>query len=72
MYIAVADYLTLSFLSNRKDILFANESPMASVKLIDFGLSQEMKDHEHITDSAGTIYTMAPEVLKGDYHKEAE
>jgi serine/threonine protein kinase len=38
-----------------ENILFANDSPMASVKLIDFGLSQEMKEHEHIKDSAGTM-----------------
>ena len=38
-----------------ENILFASDAPTAAVKLIDFGLSQEIQDHEHIKDSAGTM-----------------
>lgn len=38
-----------------------------SVKVIDFGLSRKYAMKEHLHDTVGTVYTMAPEVLKGDY-----
>lgn len=48
-----------------ENILFANTSPMSGVKLIDFGLSKVYAGDRKLTEIAGTIYTMAPEVLKG-------
>lgn len=51
--------------------IFANNSPRAEVKLIDFGLSQVFGKDE-MTEGVGTIYTMAPEVLKGSYTKQAD
>jgi len=36
-------------------VLFANDSPQAEVKLIDFGLSK-MFGHEELTDGVGTMY----------------
>lgn len=62
-------FVILIFLSVA--VLFANESPQAEIKLIDFGLSK-MFGHEELTDGVGTIYTMAPEVLKGKYTKQAD
>jgi hypothetical protein len=41
---------------------------MASVKLIDFGLSQEMKEHEHIKDSAGTMWVNTPNISQTNNH----
>lgn len=50
-----------------ENILFVNDSPTAEVKLIDFGLSKVYGDNAQLTEGVGTIYTMAPEVLKGNY-----
>lgn len=54
-----------------ENILFVNESPQAEIKLIDFGLSRTF-GNEELTDGVGTIYTMAPEVIKGSYTKQAD
>ena len=54
-----------------ENILFANNSPRAEIKLIDFGLSAKF-GKEDLTEGVGTIYTMAPEVLKGKYTKSAD
>lgn len=40
--------------------------------MIDFGLSREIAEHEELTGVAGTIYTMAPEVLQGHHSKPAD
>jgi calcium-dependent protein kinase len=57
-----------------ENILFVNTLPQAEVKLIDFGLSKRYgKDGiEDMTEGVGTVYTMAPEVLRGSYTKEAD
>lgn len=49
-----------------ENVLFVNESPQAEIKLIDFGLSKIYGDNTELTEGVGTIYTMAPEVLRGD------
>ena len=67
-----------------ENILFVNNSPKAEIKLIDFGLSKiygrggaghDVEGHgspQIFTEGVGTIYTMAPEVLKGSYTKMAD
>jgi len=60
-----------------ENILFVNESPKAEIKLIDFGLSKvygagRNGKTQTLTEGVGTIYTMAPEVLKGSYTKQAD
>lgn len=62
-----------------ENILFVNESPKAEIKLIDFGLSKVYGlggvgpgATQTLTEGVGTIYTMAPEVLKGSYTKQAD
>ena len=52
-------------------VLFVNDSPQAEIKLIDFGLSK-LFGNEELTDGVGTIYTLAPEVLKGKYSTQAD
>jgi serine/threonine protein kinase len=61
---------SIAFVSLRT-VLFVNDSPQAEIKLIDFGLSKRF-GNEEITDGVGTIYTMAPEVLKGKYSTQAD
>mmetsp|Transcript_16016 Transcript_16016/g.37107 ORF Transcript_16016/g.37107 Transcript_16016/m.37107 type:complete len:896 (-) Transcript_16016:313-3000(-) len=62
-----------------ENILFVNNSPKSDIKLIDFGLSKVYGTAgvgdgtpETLTEGVGTIYTMAPEVLKGSYTKQAD
>ena len=49
---------------------------MSDVKLIDFGLSRVYcasgADGDKLTDIAGTIYTMAPEVINGNHTEMAD
>lgn len=51
-----------------------NDRTMLEIKVIDFGLSMKygwkkgrVDMSKTMTDFVGTIYTMAPEVIKGDY-----
>ena len=39
----------------------------AAVKIIDFGLSKKYASDTFLHDTVGTVYTMAPELLKGGY-----
>ena len=55
-----------------ENILFVNQSPTSTIKLIDFGLSKIHGGSETLTGGVGTIFTMAPEVLQGSYTKQAD
>ena len=49
-----------------ENIMFENNDPDAEIKVIDFGLSHKFISNEKktMTQLAGTIYTMAPQVLQ--------
>jgi len=57
-----------------ENIMFA--SPTSStVKIIDFGLSKKygkMGDDSLMNETVGTVYTMAPEVLRGEYDEKCD
>ena len=55
-----------------ENILFVSDHPKSEIKLIDFGLSKVYGDNAQLTEGVGTIYTMAPEVLKGNYSQKAD
>ena len=55
-----------------ENILFVNDSAESEIKLIDFGLSKKYGKDEELMEGVGTIYTMAPEVLKGNYTEAAD
>ena len=55
-----------------ENIMFCDVSRHSTVKLIDFGLSQKFAKDEHLQDTVGTVYTMAPELLAGDYDAKAD
>jgi len=52
----------IMFVSQRSD----------DIKLIDFGLSQKFAADEHLHDAVGTVYTMSPELIAGDYDSKAD
>mmetsp|Transcript_9720 Transcript_9720/g.18248 ORF Transcript_9720/g.18248 Transcript_9720/m.18248 type:complete len:396 (+) Transcript_9720:3-1190(+) len=56
-----------------ENIMFENEEPGAEIKLIDFGLSKAYSsEKQFMSDGVGTIYTMAPQVLRGVYTSQAD
>ena len=44
----------------------------ATLKLIDFGLSKHFRSHEHIVGAVGSMYYVAPEVLRGSYTAQCD
>lgn len=56
-----------------ENIMFVNSTLRSEIKIIDFGLSKKYSnDKTPLTEGVGTIYTMAPEVLKGTYTSQAD
>ncbi|CAM9326735.1 unnamed protein product [Ascophyllum nodosum] len=55
-----------------ENILWESDAPDAHIKLIDFGMSARFQEGMHLTDRVGSVYTMAPEVLEGNYTKKAD
>eukprot|EP00542_Grammatophora_oceanica_P010432 CAMPEP_0194032256 /NCGR_PEP_ID=MMETSP0009_2-20130614/5237_1 /TAXON_ID=210454 /ORGANISM="Grammatophora oceanica, Strain CCMP 410" /LENGTH=706 /DNA_ID=CAMNT_0038672641 /DNA_START=11 /DNA_END=2131 /DNA_ORIENTATION=+ len=55
-----------------ENILFTNSSPTSDIKLIDFGLSSTYATDKELTEGVGTVYTMAPEVLRGNYREQSD
>jgi|AntRauTorckE5430_2_1112549.scaffolds.fasta_scaffold00769_9 serine/threonine protein kinase len=55
-----------------ENIMFANSSAKAEVKVIDFGLSKKYLPHQSLKEGVGTVYTMSPQILEGDYTNKAD
>ncbi len=56
-----------------ENIMFESKATDAEIKLIDFGLSKKVVDgKKYMTEGVGTIYTMAPQVLRGVYTSQAD
>ncbi len=43
-----------------------------NVKIIDFGLSKKYFENETMSQTVGTVYTMAPEVIQGNYCEKCD
>jgi len=56
-----------------ENILFEKTTHDSKIKIIDFGLSKIKKENNELNnDMAGTLYSMAPEVLEGGHSFEAD
>lgn len=55
-----------------ENFLFDTEGPNAELKMIDFGLSKHFQLGETHHEPVGTRYTVAPEVLKGEYDEKVD
>jgi len=57
-----------------ENVMFESKAEDAEIKLIDFGLANKAKpgNTENMTAGVGTIYTIAPEVLRGSYTSQAD
>lgn len=65
-----------SFDQNRdlkpENFLLKYENDEKSIKLIDFGLAKPFKEDEIMTQTNGTLFYMAPEILQGKYSFEVD
>lgn len=60
------------FVAQFENLCWSSPAKDAEIKLIDFGLSQRFAKDEHLKDQVGTVYTMAPELLAGDYDEKCD
>lgn len=53
--------------------MFESPEKDSNIKIIDYGLSKKFEyQGQHLDDGVGTIYSMAPEVIKGYYDTQAD
>lgn len=55
-----------------ENFLFSSNSPDSELKMIDFGLSKHFRYGEVQHEAVGTPYTVAPEVIKGQYDERCD
>ena len=54
-------------------VMFENDHPDSIIKLIDFGLSKQYTKKDNIlSERVGTLYSMSPETMMGDYNTKAD
>ena len=74
--VSVVDYCHKNNVIHRdlkpENFLLADKREDAPLKVTDFGLSVFYKEGEVFTDTVGSAFYVAPEVLKGKYGKEAD
>jgi len=55
-----------------ENFLFSSAKPDSELKMIDFGLSKHFEVGELLCDKVGTPYTVAPEIIKGNYDEKTD
>jgi len=50
-----------------ENLMFSNKDENSPVKIIDFGISLKATKNEKLTQKIGTLYFLAPEVVRGQY-----
>ena len=55
-----------------ENFLFSHMGKDAELKLIDFGLARPIDDAHPFKTVAGTVYYLAPEVIKGNYNEKCD
>ena len=55
-----------------ENFLFSTNDEHSDLKLIDFGLSKHFVAGEHHCEMVGTPYTVAPEILRGNYDEKSD
>ena len=55
-----------------ENFLFSSTSPDSELKMIDFGLSKHFRYGEVQHEAVGTPYTVAPEVIRGQYDERCD
>lgn len=52
--------------------MFETKKKDSPIKIIDFGISRHYKSHEKMHQKAGTVYFIAPEVIKKSYDEKCD
>ena len=55
-----------------ENILFQTNAPDSPLVIIDFGTSRKIKPNQKVSQQFGTIYYLAPEVIRGKYDKKCD
>lgn len=55
-----------------ENFLFTSPDEGAELVMIDFGLSKHFETGQHHHDPCGTPYTVAPEIIRGDYDEKVD
>lgn len=55
-----------------ENVLLSQADDPNQIKIIDFGTSQHFRDHEKMHQKQGTVYYIAPEVLKKNYDEKCD
>jgi len=55
-----------------ENFMFSNDSPDSELRMIDFGLSKHFKFGDVHNEAVGSAYTVAPEVIRGEYNEKAD
>jgi calcium-dependent protein kinase len=55
-----------------ENILFESDHPNSLVKVIDFGLSAKYTQTHILKERVGTLYSMSPETMRGEYTSQAD
>lgn len=55
-----------------ENFLFGSKDPGSPLKMIDFGLSKHFKYSDKLKERVGTPYTVAPEVIRGNYDERCD
>jgi len=55
-----------------ENFLFSSSAPDSELKMIDFGLSKHFRYGEVQNEAVGTPYTVAPEVIRGQYDERCD
>ena len=65
--------ISVLFKNQNENVMFADEDrDPNNIRLLDFGLAKIFSRSHPIHDRAGTIYTMSPEALRGEYNDKAD
>ena len=59
-------------LQKLENFLFSSRDEDSDLKLIDFGLSKHFEAGQHHCEMVGTPYTVAPEILRGNYDEKSD
>ncbi|CAG9313378.1 unnamed protein product [Blepharisma stoltei] len=55
-----------------ENLLLDSKDENANIKIIDFGISERLKSDAKLRETIGTLYYMAPEVVKGEYDQKCD
>lgn len=55
-----------------ENFMFSNEGTDSELRMIDFGLSKHFKFGDVQDEAVGSAYTVAPEVIRGEYNEKAD